>query len=124
MVRRAAARLKPAAAPRKIRVAGGRPGDHGRRDVEDAEDGAQALKLLRSGHFDLVIADWEMPNMAGIDLLKAIRADHALQSLPVVLVTAERSKDQVIEAARAGVDGYVVKPFSPATLKTKLEQVL
>ncbi len=96
----------------------------GFRDVEDAEDGAQALKLLRSGHFDLVIADWEMPNMAGIDLLKAIRADHALQSLPVVLVTAERSKDQVIEAARAGVDGYVVKPFSPATLKTKLEQVL
>lgn len=96
----------------------------GFRNIEDAEDGAQALKWLRSGAFDLVITDWDMPNMPGIELLKAIRADDALKSLPVVLVTAERDKHHVVEAAEVGVDGYVVKPFSPETLRAKLERIV
>lgn len=96
----------------------------GFRNIEDAQDGAQALRALHSGDFDLVISDWDMPNMAGIDLLKAIRADEALQSVAVVLVTAERDKHHVVEAMQAGVDGYVVKPFSPATLRAKLERII
>jgi len=91
--------------------------------VEEAEDGAAALALLHKSAIDLVITDWNMPRMMGIDLLKAVRADAKLATLPVMMVTAEAKKDQIIAAAKAGVNGYVIKPFTAQTLKEKLEGV-
>jgi len=93
-------------------------------DMEEAEDGAQALDMLKGGtKFDLVIADWNMPKMTGIELLKAIRADDELKEMPVVMVTAEAQKSRVLEAVQAGVSNYIVKPFTAETVKAKLEQV-
>jgi len=93
--------------------------------LHEAEDGAQALDILKSGDpkIDLVIADWNMPKMTGIELLKAIRADAELKDLPVIMVTAEAQKSRVLEAVQAGVSNYIVKPFTAETVKTKLEQV-
>lgn len=92
-------------------------------NVEEAEDGVDALAKLRGGSFEFVISDWNMPNMTGIDLLRTIRADAALQSLPVLMVTAEAKKENIIEAAKAGASGYVVKPFTSATLDEKLNKI-
>ena len=78
---------------------------------------------LRKGPFDLVVTDWNMPGMPGIDLLKAIRADAALSKIPVLMVTAESKREQIIEAAQAGVNGYVIKPFTAATLNDKLGKI-
>jgi two-component system chemotaxis response regulator CheY len=91
-------------------------------NVVDAEGGTTALALLESGDYSLLITDWNMPDMEGIDLLKAVRANDKLKSLPVLMVTAEAKKEQILEAAEAGVNGYVVKPFQPAQLKDKLDR--
>jgi two-component system, chemotaxis family, chemotaxis protein CheY len=92
-------------------------------NVQEAEDGVDALNKLRSESFDFVVSDWNMPNMTGIDLLRAIRADANLKHLPVLMVTAEAKKENIIEAAQAGASGYVVKPFTAATLDEKLKKI-
>ncbi|TCV94170.1 response regulator receiver protein [Luteibacter rhizovicinus] len=91
--------------------------------IQEAEDGTAALVSLRAQAFDLVVTDWNMPNMTGIDLLRAIRADAKLKSIPVLMVTAENNRDQIIAAAQSGVNGYVVKPFTAVTLKEKLDKI-
>jgi two-component system chemotaxis response regulator CheY len=89
-------------------------------NVHEAEDGVEALNKLRSeNNFDFVVSDWNMPNMTGIELLKVIRADAALKHLPLLMVTAEAKRENIIEAAQAGASGYVVKPFTAATLEKK-----
>jgi two-component system chemotaxis response regulator CheY len=95
----------------------------GYNNADEAEDGVVALSKLRGGHFDFIVSDWNMPNMTGIDLLKAIRADAALKHLPVLMVTAEAKKENIIAAAQAGANGYVVKPFTAATLDEKLNKI-
>jgi two-component system chemotaxis response regulator CheY len=79
--------------------------------------------MLQAGDFDFVITDWNMPGMTGIDLLKSIRGDARLAKLPVLMVTAEAQRDQIIEAAQAGVNGYIIKPFTAATLKEKIDKI-
>jgi len=93
-------------------------------NVDEAEDGVAALAKLRGGGFEFVVSDWNMPNMTGIELLRAIRADADLKHLPVLMVTAEAKKENIIEAAQAGASGYVVKPFTAATLDEKLGKIL
>ncbi|MGR7922108.1 chemotaxis response regulator CheY [Zobellella denitrificans] len=97
--------------------------DLGFNNTHEADDGTTALPMLKNGEFDFVVTDWNMPGMQGIDLLRAIRADDKLKHLPVLMVTAEAKREQIIAAAQAGVNGYVVKPFTAATLKEKLEKV-
>ncbi|AEY02409.1 chemotaxis response regulator CheY [Oceanimonas sp. CHS3-5] len=97
--------------------------DLGFNNTHEADDGLTALPMLKNGDFDFVVTDWNMPGMQGIDLLKAIRADDKLKHLPVLMVTAEAKREQIITAAQAGVNGYVVKPFTAGTLKEKLEKV-
>jgi len=92
-------------------------------NVDEAEDGSMALSKLRSEHFDFVISDWNMPVMDGLTMLQNIRADAALSKLPVLMVTAEAKKENIIAAAQAGANGYVVKPFTAATLDEKLTKV-
>lgn len=92
-------------------------------NVQEAEDGVDALNKLRGESFDFVVSDWNMPNMTGIDLLRAIRADANLKHLPVLMVTAEAKKENIIMAAQAGASGYVVKPFTAATLDEKLKKI-
>ncbi|MFC3395181.1 chemotaxis response regulator CheY [Brenneria rubrifaciens] len=92
-------------------------------NVEEAEDGADALNKLRTSAFDFVISDWNMPNMDGLELLQTIRADGSLSKLPVLMVTAEAKKENIIAAAQAGASGYVVKPFTAATLEEKLSKI-
>ena len=92
-------------------------------NVDEAEDGVIALQKLSLNRFDFVVSDWNMPNMSGIDLLKAIRADATLKHLPVLMVTAEAKKENIIAAAQAGANGYVVKPFTAATLDEKLSKI-
>lgn len=92
-------------------------------NVEEAEDGNDALAKLRAGKFDFVVSDWNMPNLDGLEMLKAIRADEKLKTLPVMLVTAEAKKENIIEAAKAGASGYVVKPFTAAVLEEKLNKI-
>ncbi len=91
--------------------------------IQEADDGENAIAMLRAQPFDLVVTDWNMPNMTGIDLLKAIRAEASLKGLPVLMVTAENNRDQIIAAAQAGVNGYIVKPFTAVTLKEKLTKI-
>ncbi len=93
-------------------------------DVTEADDGNTALPLLKNGAFDFLITDWNMPGMAGLDLLKAVRADAKLSKMPVLMLTAEAKREQIIEAAQAGVSGYVIKPFTAATLKEKIDKIL
>ena len=97
--------------------------DLGLNNIHEADDGNTALPMLKNGDFDFVVTDWNMPGMQGIDLLKAIRADESLRHLPVLMVTAEAKREQIIEAAQAGVNGYIVKPFTAATLKEKLDKI-
>ncbi|MBM9890202.1 MULTISPECIES: chemotaxis response regulator CheY [Deefgea] len=92
-------------------------------NVDEAEDGQVALHKLKNGQFEFVVTDWNMPNMTGIELLRAIRADTQLKHLPVLMVTAEAKKENIIEAATAGASGYVVKPFTAATLDEKLKKI-
>lgn len=97
--------------------------DLGFNNTAEADDGATALPILQSGSFDFLVTDWNMPGMTGIDLLKAVRADAKLAKLPVLMVTAEQKRDQIIEAAQAGVNGYIVKPFTAITLKEKIDKI-
>ncbi|NQZ09112.1 MAG: chemotaxis protein CheY [Algicola sp.] len=92
-------------------------------NISEADDGSTALPMLQGGDYDFVVTDWNMPGMQGIDLLRAIRADDSLKHIPVLMVTAEAKKEQIIAAAQAGVNGYIVKPFTAGTLKTKLDKV-
>ena len=93
-------------------------------DITEADDGNTALPLLKAGGFDFLITDWNMPGMPGLDLLKAVRGDARLAKLPVLMLTAEAKREQIIEAAQAGVSGYVIKPFTAATLKEKIDKIL
>lgn len=94
-------------------------------NVDEAEDGVQALSKIQSGGFEFVISDWNMPNMDGLALLKAIRSNEnpTIAALPVLMVTAEAKKENIIEAAQAKASGYVVKPFSSATLEEKINKI-
>ena len=92
-------------------------------NVDEAEDGVQALQKLRSDQFDFVVSDWNMPNMDGLTMLQEIRKDPALSKLPVLMVTAEAKKENIVAAAQAGANGYVVKPFTAATLDEKLAKI-
>ena len=96
----------------------------GYHNVEEAEDGNAALQKLRNGKFDFVITDWNMPNMSGLELLTAIRQDPALSATPVLMVTAEAAKENVISAVQAGVNNYIVKPFTAAVLKERIDLIL
>jgi two-component system chemotaxis response regulator CheY len=97
--------------------------DLGFTNTSEADDGQTALPMLQNGNFDFLVTDWNMPGMSGIELLKAVRADGKLKNLPILMVTAEAKRDQIIEAAQAGVNGYVVKPFTAAVLKEKIEKI-
>lgn len=97
--------------------------DLGYANTHEADDGSTALPILKSGSFDFLITDWNMPKMQGIDLLKAVRADPLLASLPVLLVTAEARREQIVAAAEAGVNGYIVKPFTAEMLKKKIDKI-
>ncbi|MFT6917791.1 MAG: two-component system chemotaxis response regulator CheY [Cognaticolwellia sp.] len=97
--------------------------DLGFTNISEADDGNTALPMLKTGDFDFVVTDWNMPVMQGLDLLKAIRADEKLSHIPVLMVTAEAKKDQIVMAAQAGVNGYIVKPFTAATLSAKLDKI-
>ena len=92
-------------------------------NFDEAEDGVVALAKLKNSKYDFVVTDWNMPNMTGIELLRAIRLDAALKHLPVLMITAEAKKENIIEAAQAGASGYVVKPFTSAVLEEKLNKV-
>ena len=98
--------------------------DLGYANVTEADDGNTALPLLQNGSFDFLITDWNMPGMAGLDLLKAVRANEKLKKMPVLMLTAEAKREQIVEAAQAGVSGYVIKPFTAATLKEKIDKIL
>jgi two-component system chemotaxis response regulator CheY len=98
--------------------------DLGYDNLHEADDGTSALPLLKAGSFDFLITDWNMPGMQGIELLRAVRSDRKLNTLPVLLVTAEARRDQIVMAAEAGVNGYIVKPFTAQTLKDKIDRVL
>ena len=92
-------------------------------NVEEAEDGQVALNKLRNSQFDFIVSDWNMPNMTGIELLRNVRSDPNLKHLPFLMVTAEAKKENIIEAATAGASGYIVKPFTAATLDEKLNKI-
>jgi two-component system chemotaxis response regulator CheY len=92
-------------------------------NIVEAEDGNVALEELKKGEFGLIVSDWNMPNMTGLDLLKAVRGDESLKKIPFIMVTAEGQKENVIEAVKAGVNNYIVKPFTPETFGTKLAKV-
>jgi len=98
--------------------------DLGYQNVTEADDGKTALPILQQGGIDFLITDWNMPGMPGLDLLKAVRADAKLAKMPVLMLTAEAKREQIIEAAQAGVSGYVIKPFTAETLKEKLDKIL
>ncbi|HEB74153.1 MAG TPA: response regulator [Candidatus Desulfofervidus auxilii] len=95
----------------------------GFQNIEEADDGSTALEKLKIGEFDLVICDWNMPEVPGIEVLKAVRNDPRLKDLPFLMVTAEAKKDNVMEAVKAGVNQYIVKPFTAETLKKKIEKI-
>jgi len=93
-------------------------------NAEEAEDGVAALSMLKAGKFDFVVSDINMPNLDGFGLLKSIRADEALKGLPVLMVTAEAKKEDIIQAAQGGANGYIVKPFTKATLEEKVAKIM
>ncbi len=97
--------------------------DLGFNNTAEADDGQTALPMLKTGKFDFLVTDWNMPGMDGLTLLKNVRQDESLCELPVLMVTAEAKRDQIVVAAEAGVNGYVVKPFTAATLKEKIEKI-
>jgi len=97
--------------------------DLGFTNTVEADDGNTALPILQAGGIDFLVTDWNMPGMQGIDLLKKVRADEKLSTMPVLMVTAEQKREQIIEAAQAGVNGYIVKPFTAATLKEKIDKI-
>lgn len=98
-------------------------GDLGYTNIAEADDGQTALPMLQSDNFEFLITDWNMPGMTGIDLLRQVRADERLSKLPVLMVTAEAKKAQIVEVAEAGVNGYVVKPFTAQILNEKIHKI-
>ena len=96
----------------------------GYNNADEAEDGQVALNMLKSIHYDFVVSDINMPNMNGFDLLKNIRAEESLKNLPVLMVTAEAKKEDIVLAAQNGASGYIVKPFTKATLEEKLTKII
>lgn len=92
-------------------------------NVAEADDGNSALPMLNRGGFDFLITDWNMPGMTGLELLEAVRSESELAGLPVLMVTAEAKRDQIVAAAHAGVNGYIVKPFTANTLKDKIDRI-
>ncbi|WP_129775981.1 chemotaxis response regulator CheY [Peristeroidobacter soli] len=98
--------------------------DLGYQNVQEADDGQTALPILQAGGIEFLVTDWNMPGMPGLDLLKAVRSDPKLAKLPVLMLTAEAKREQIIEAAQAGVNGYVIKPFTAVTLKEKIDKIL
>lgn len=97
---------------------------NGYTNIEEAEDGEQAYSKLQNGGFGFVVSDWNMPKMDGLELLKKVRSDPTLKDLPVLMVTAEAEKDKVITAIQAGVNNYIVKPFSGEVLKEKMDKIM
>ena len=95
----------------------------GYENIVEADDGTTALDVLKQEKVDFIISDWNMPNMTGLDLLKNVRADESLKDIPVLLVTAEALKENVVEAVKAGVNGYIVKPFTEEILKEKIDSI-
>jgi len=96
----------------------------GYENIVEGEDGVNALKILKSQKIDLIISDWNMPNMTGLELLKAVRADETLKATPFLMVTAEALQDNVIAAVKAGVSNYIVKPFTAEVLNEKIKKIL
>ncbi len=96
----------------------------GYENIIEAEDGAIALRTLKNNEVDFIISDWNMPNMSGLELLKAVRADNELSKTPFLMVTAEALQDNVIAAVKAGVSNYIVKPFTAEVLNSKIEKIL
>jgi two-component system chemotaxis response regulator CheY len=96
----------------------------GYENIVEAEDGVNALKILKSQQVDFVVSDWNMPNMSGYELLKAVRADEELNALPFLMVTAEALQENVVAAVKAGVSNYIVKPFTSETLDEKIKQIM
>lgn len=97
--------------------------DIGFKDIQDAQNGEDGLEKLRAGGYGLLLLDWNMPVMSGIDMLRTIRADPVLHSLPVLMISAEAQAEQIMEAVKAGVSGYLVKPFSTQSLQDRLEKI-
>jgi len=97
--------------------------DLGFNDTSEADDGQTAWPMLQTGKFDFLVTDWNMPGMDGLTLLKTVRADDNLKDMPVLMVTAEAKREQIVTAAQAGVNGYIVKPFTAATLKEKIDKI-
>ncbi len=95
----------------------------GLENIEEADDGQTALPKLQGGSFDFIVTDWNMPGMTGIDLIRAVRSDPNLAHTPILMVTAEAKRDQIVAAAEAGVNGYIVKPFTAKTLKEKVDRI-
>jgi len=91
--------------------------------IVEADDGSTALAVLKKDKVDLIVSDWNMPEVTGLELLKAVRGDESMKNVPFLMVTAEGQKDSVVQAVQAGVDNYVVKPFTADTIKEKLEQI-
>lgn len=94
------------------------------KNVDEADDGSTALPKVQQNHYDVILLDWNMPQMSGLEFLKAVRADPNTKNVPIIMVTAEALKDNIIAAAQAGVNDYVVKPFTAAVLEEKLKKVL
>ncbi|WP_440590218.1 chemotaxis response regulator CheY [Oceanospirillum sediminis] len=97
--------------------------DLGFTNTHEADDGLTALPMLETGNFDFLVTDWNMPGMTGFDLLKTCRADPKLKDIPILMVTAEAKREQIVAAAQAGVNGYIVKPFTAAVLKEKIDKI-
>lgn len=93
-------------------------------NFDEADDGATAWPMMQTGKYDFVVSDWNMPKMTGLELLKKVRADAKLKDTPFLLITAEAKRSQILEAAQAGVDGYIVKPFTAATLNEKMQKIM
>ena len=92
-------------------------------NIDDANDGSKAWPMIQTGKYDFIVSDWNMPEMTGIELLKKVRADQNLKDMPFMLITAEQKRSQILDAAQAGVDGYIVKPFTAAILKEKIDKI-
>lgn len=93
-------------------------------NIKEADDGKKALSLLKKEPVGLILSDWNMPNMSGLELLKAVRSDDKLKDIPFIMVTAEGQKDNVVEAVKMGVSNYLMKPFTPESIREKVEKVL
>lgn len=98
-------------------------GELGFNNLDEADDGKTALPIMKTGGVDFLVTDWNMPGMTGLELVKAVRSDPNLRHTPILMVTAEAKKSQIVEAAQAGINGYVVKPFTAGTLNEKIERI-